>query len=133
MSPAPVAEIVYRNPMEEGEFMWGCHSKLADEMAACTENTRELYDIARSLYEAWDAEMLRVATTQFPQPAEMRRLAFRYLLQHGDPLLQATKKELDRSPHHAHAYDDATIRDWFCWLYRHFRRWKQDAVQQSGQ
>jgi len=128
--PAPPPTVVYRDPTEEGEFMWGCHLKLADEMAACTENSGDIYNkLAKPLYEAWDAHMLHVATTQFPAPDEVRKIAFRYLLEHGDALLQATKKELDRACGEPQAYNDAVIRDWFCWLYRNFRQWKQDSVR----
>jgi hypothetical protein len=132
-SKKKAAAVEYRDPTAEGQFMWGCHNLLSDDMAACTENTRELYVVARPLYVAWDAHMLQFALATFSQPSDIRREALRYLLVHGDALLQATKKELDKTCRKDHAYTDEVIRDWFCWLYRQFRSWKQDEVRAQGQ
>ena len=120
--------LIVRDPMVVGDYEWGCHSHFANNMAAVTDSTQHLYHISQELYNAWDAHMRKVAL-QLPNPHSVRAEAFRFLLNYGDPLLQAVKKEVDKGFEEPQAYSNNDIRDWFCWLYRQFRSWKQDSVR----
>lgn len=110
--------------------MWGCHSRIADELACTTDNTGEISNkIARPLFEKWDDHMVAfIRKNPFSEKADVRKEGLRWLLENAVPLYLATKIEyysvtteedrLEPTPN-----DD---RDWFCWLYRQFVSWKYD-------
>lgn len=122
---SPKQEVVLRDPLSVGEWMWGCHTEAADQWAAATENNGEIYKLNRELFEKWDAHMTRftIGTNDLSRENIVRE-GLRFLLENGEAIHRSTQFEM-RHTRFPEMTPDET-RDWFCWLLRYFVYMKRE-------
>lgn len=122
--------VTRRDPNEEGEWETGCHGQRANNMALICSSNYNLYVIANNLFKMWDRAMKawtkKMGASAMPRPFRQEALA--WLLQNCGDLYNGVIRE-DKICCAPEDWVDPTpdeIRDWYCWLYRHFSYLKQD-------
>jgi hypothetical protein len=119
--------VTKRDPTEEGEHMWGCHTWLADQLAATCENGGDLYKTSQKLFQQWDAHLTRFATSGGVMTTQkVRTEGLSWLLQNAGHLYEETKREFNTITQEPYMPTPDEDRDWFCWLYRYFANIKKE-------
>lgn len=139
-----------RDPSEEGDYTWGCFYKRSDDLASVADSWSEAADIMRPVFKEWDAFMkASAAKLAWVTPADARRGSLGWLLGNAGKVFDEIRhlymfpcdsiaeedERKRRIDEHLDAQEagrtdvpDPTldgwtpneIRDWFCWLHRHF-------------
>ena len=115
-----------RDPTEEGEYEWGCHTDMANQLAAIADTWSEVYEKLQPLHKRWDATMQSVVKGKPDITVlEVRTVGLAWLLAHGEGVFNFVKQCARKSDITAEPTPEET-RDWFCWLYRQFASWTKD-------